>query len=59
MSECSSLLWLPMRFRSGLRFIEMCMPPKVFREQVAYLSRVYHVVSLGEYVKARHLDWRA
>jgi len=48
-----------MRFRSGLRFIDMCMPPKVFRAQVACLSRVYQVVSLGEYVKARHLDWRA
>jgi peptidoglycan/xylan/chitin deacetylase (PgdA/CDA1 family) len=45
-------------FRSDLPFIEMFMPPEVFRKQVAYLNRVYEVMSLGEYVATRQTDVR-
>jgi len=45
-------------FRSDLPFIEMFMPPEIFRKQVAYLTRAFDVMSLGEYVTARQTDVR-
>jgi peptidoglycan/xylan/chitin deacetylase (PgdA/CDA1 family) len=45
-------------FRADISFIEMFMPPDIFREQVAYLSRVVKVVSLGEYVRSRQSNTR-
>jgi len=36
----------------------MFMPPEVFRKQVAYLTRAFEVMSLGEYVTARQTNVR-
>lgn len=40
-------------FRDGLPYIEMFMPPELFRRQVAQLCRMGDVLSLTDYLEAR------